>query len=176
MKVIKAEDVSTEAQVENPTPNADPVRLAEAQEKFDQFRQMLETKNYDIALTADQTTALFDVFYSKVAWKGYESYAIAETFDKLNALVVDHTLVGKTSVEIVEAIFHFLKNHIGTGVEEAKAHKQLCDQFAIPMKEINEDRQELRDRSLEVVAAEQGITVENLVEEYQKAQALQGQR
>jgi hypothetical protein len=41
------------------------------------------------------------------------------------------------------------------------------------MKEINDDRQVLRDHSLELVAAEQGISVENLVEAAQREQALQ---
>jgi hypothetical protein len=42
------------------------------------------------------------------------------------------------------------------------------------MQEINQDRQDLRDASLEMTAAEQGISVENLVERFQAAQAQQG--
>ena len=51
--------------------------------------------------------------------------------------------------------------------------RRICDQFALPMKEINDDRQILRDHSLELVAAEQGISVETLVEAAQRDQALQ---
>ena len=44
------------------------------------------------------------------------------------------------------------------------------------MKEINEDRQALRDLSLELVSAEQGIPVEDLVEQLNRQQALQNGR
>ena len=171
MKVIKADDV----QEQGPSLNGqiDQKRIAEAQEKFDSVRQLLETKNYAVLLTVEETKYLFENFYETVEWKGYESYAISETYEKLQGIVVDGALNGNTLVEIVEAIFHFLKNYPGKGVENAKMFRRICDQFALPMKEINDDRQTLRDLSLELVAAEQGISVENLVEAAQREQALQ---
>ena len=172
MKVIKADEVQTQ-QATNQNDQIDPKRVAEAQEKFDTIRQLLETKNYSVLLTVEETKYLFENFYESVEWKGYESYAIAETNDKLSAIVVDGALNGSTAVEIIEAIFHFLKNYPGKGVENAKMFRRICDQFALPMKEINDDRQQLRDLSLELVAAEQGISVENLVEAAQREQALQ---
>lgn len=86
------------------------------------------------------------------------------------------TLNGKIPTEIVEAVFHFLKNYSGQGVESAGLFKQICDQFALPMKEVNEDRQHLRDISLELVAAEQGIEVETLVERLNQQQGYPGQQ
>ena len=179
MKVIKADEVLDQPQTEQPqseTPAIDKAKVAELQEKFDTMRQIIETKKYGIALNADQTNFLINEFYQNVEWKGYESYAIAETFDKLNALVKDGELNGSTNVEIIEAIFHFLKNYVGKGVQFATTFKQICDQFAVPMKEINEDRQSLRDLSLELVSAEQGIPVEDLVEQLNRQQALQNGR
>jgi hypothetical protein len=67
-----------------------------------------------------------------------------------------------------------LKNYESKGFEFAQTFKEACDQFAVPMQEINQDRQNLRDASLEMTAAEQGISVENLVEKFQAAQAQQG--
>ena len=173
MKIVKADDVELNEQPT--TPAIDPAVVQAAQDKFDLLRNQLDSKEYAVELSTELTSFLFDVFYSKVSWKGYESYAIAETFDQLKSAVQGDTLNGTIKPEIIEAIFHFLKNHVGVGITDARGFKELCDVFAIPMKELNEDRQSLRDASLEVVAAEQGITVENLVENAQKAQAAQAQ-
>lgn len=165
MKVIKSEDVQEMPQNgQSKNPSIDKKKVAEIQEKFDAFRQLLDKKKYDILLTEDQTTYLFEDFYNSVEWKGYESYAVSETYDRLKSLVDEKTgeLKGKSEPEIIEAIFHFLKNYTTSGIGEARIFKAICDQFSLPMKELNEDRQELRDISLELVAAEQGISVEQL--------------
>jgi hypothetical protein len=171
MKIIKAEDVM-EAPSQNGKHTKDEKKIAELKEKFDSFRQMVETKKYDVFLTEEQTEFLFERFYNVVQWKGYESYAISETYDKLRSLVNEESgeLKGKSNPEIIEAIFHFLKSYVSEGVAEARIFKAVCDQFSLPMKELNEDRQELRDLSLEVVAAEQGIEVEDLVKQLEKQQ------
>ena len=178
MKVIKAEDVmeqpqTTEQTTEQGPKKADPKTIAALQEKFDSLRQVIDTKKYNVILTKEQTTFLFDEFYNNVAWKGYECYAISETHKQLQSLVKNGTLNGGTQVEIVEALFHFLKNYEGKGQKFAGVFKEVCDQFSLPMQEINQDRQDLRDASLELTAAEQGISVENLVEAYNKAQQQQ---
>ena len=169
MKVIKNEDVA------NATPEIDQVKLAELKEKFDLTQNQLITKEYDILLNEEQTEFLFNDVYENIVWKGYESYAISESHDILAKLIVDGKLVGKTKTEIVEAIFHFLKNHTASGVKSARLFRQVCDQFALPMTEINTDRQTLRDLSLELVSVEQGIPVEQLIEGLQREQqAFQG--
>jgi hypothetical protein len=165
MKVIKAEDVLEAPQNgKSKDPQIDKEKVAKLQEKFDSFRQLLDKKTYEILLNEEQTEFFFEVFFNTVEWKGYESYAVSETYDKLRTLVNENgELKGKANPEIVEAIFHFLKNHTSNGIAEARIFRGICDQFSLPMKELNEDRQELRDLSLEVVAAEQGIEVEELV-------------
>lgn len=174
MKVVKAEEV-LEPQVKNSsTPNVDKKLVAELTEKFETLQKEIETKQYGIALNKEQTTFLFDQFFTNVAWKGYEAYAISETYKALKAIVTKGEVNGKINAEIVEAIFHFLKNYESKGFEFAQTFKEACDQFAVPMQEINQDRQDLRDASLEMTAAEQGISVENLVERFQASQAQQG--
>jgi len=172
MQIIKADQVQMPETPETSSA-IDQTRIDEAKAKFESLRETLQNKKYAVSLTADQTDYLFNDFYQNVAWKGYESYAIAETFERLYSIVSDENdtriLNGKTETEIIEAIFHFLKNYIGTGVKSAKLFKAICDQFALPMKEVNEDRQELRDISLELVAAEQGISVEKLVQDAQSS-------
>jgi hypothetical protein len=161
MKVIKAEDVPTS---KNEEQVIDQKKVEELREKFDILQAQLNEKEYGVALNKEQTDFLFNEFYGNVSWKGYESYAISETYDKLHSKVKKDELNASFSVEIIEATFHFLKNYIGSGSKAAKVFRQLCDQFAVPMQEINNDRQQLKDLSLELVATEQGISVETLVE------------
>jgi hypothetical protein len=59
-----------------------------------------------------------------------------------------------------------LKNYVGTGVDAAIKFRSICDQFALPMQEINVDRQTLKDIALELTAAEKGISVESLVNSF----------
>ena len=44
--------------------------------------------------------------------------------------------------------------------------RSICDQFALPMQEINTDRQMLKDIALELTATEKGISVESLVQAF----------
>lgn len=162
MKVIKAEDVPTSNEK---TQGVDPAKVEALREQFDLLQNQLNTKTYGVLLGKEQTTHLFETVYENLQWKGYESYAISETYDQLKALVNKKgELNGNAKTEIIEATFHFLKNHVSTGVTNARLFRQICDQFAIPMQEINNDRQGLKDLSLELVAAEQGIPVEQLIE------------
>ena len=57
-----------------------------------------------------------------------------------------------------------MKNHEGKGHELATNFKLICDAFAVPVNEINTDRQSLKDLSLELVAAEKNIDINDLVE------------
>lgn len=169
MKVIKNENVVNNNTTKNEN-TIDKVKVAELKENFDLVQSQLNNKEYDITLNEEQTTFLFNNVYENLVWKGYESYAISETHDTLNKLVNDNKLVGKTRTEIIEAIFHFLKNYSATGVNSARLFRQICDQFALPMTEINTDRQTLRDLSLELVSVEQGIPVEELIAGLQREQ------
>ena len=154
----------------NSTTTIDKHKVAELQERFDLMQNQLNTKQYDVLLNEEQTSFFFENFYENVQWKGYESYAISETYDALQSIVNSGSLKGTVKTEIVEATFHFLKNHVGTGTRNARLFRQVCDQFAIPMTEINNDRQSLKDLSLELVSAEQGIPVEQFVERLKNSQ------
>jgi hypothetical protein len=155
---------------ETTTSTVDQTKVAELKEKFDTLQETFRTKTYDVTLNEEQTSELTTNFYNNFTWKGYESYAVAETFEQITSQVTGGTLNGSFSTEIVEATFHFIKNYEGKGVNDARVFKGICDQFALPMQEINNDRQELRDLSLELVATENGISVETLVNNLQAQQ------
>lgn len=168
MKIVKAEDV--QMNVDANAPSIDPIKVAELHEKFEAKRVEIDEKKYAILLDEAQTDFFFNQFYVDVDWKGYECYAVSETYNRLSILITDSKLDGKTEVEIIEAVFHFLKNYEGKGFKYASVFKTICDQFAIPMQEINQDRQDIRDISLDLTAAEQGIEVEDLIKSIQAQQ------
>jgi hypothetical protein len=173
MKVLKAEDVNAgtlEAMemAQAPSPEIDQAKVEQLREKFDAFQSQLNEKKYSLVLDEVQTSTLLEKLYPAFQWKGYESYAISETYTQLEEKRTGNGINAKFSPEIIEAVFHFLKNHVGTGFELAIPFKQICDQFAVTIQEVNKDRQDLRDLSLELVSTEQGISVENLVEALNK--------
>jgi hypothetical protein len=115
-------------------------------------------------LDEELTKVLMNDVFPKFQWKGYESYAVSETYTQLEKVRNGKGIDSKFPVEIIEATFHFLKNFVGAGFEMAVPFKKICDQFALPIQEINQDRQNLKDVSLEIIATEKGIRVEDLVE------------
>ena len=174
MKVIKSQDVPQNAPTNG---QPDQAQIAQLQEKFDALRSEIETKFYSVYMDKDQTKFLFEEVYPSIEWKGYESYAVSETYKQFEASRTGEGINAKFPVEVIEASFHFLKNHVGKGFELAVPFKQICDQFAVTIQEINKDRQSLKDISLELVSAEQGIKVEDLVEAMNKhAQSQQNQQ
>jgi hypothetical protein len=171
MKVIKSQDVPQAPS----NGEVDQVALAQLQEKFDALRATIETKFYSIYMDEELTKFFFEEVYPSIEWKGYESYAVSESFDRLSEQIKDGKLDGKVRPEIVEAAFHFIKNYVSKGIDRARTFKRIADQLAITIQEINQDRQDLRDASLEFVAAEKGIPVEKLVSELQQeANSMQG--
>jgi hypothetical protein len=168
MKVVKAEDVVEAPQTENLA--IDPKKVEELREKFDVLNKELNEKNYPVLLDSELTEVLMTKLYPEFLWKGYESYAISETYNQFESVRNGNGINSKFPVEVIEATFHFLKNHVGKGFELAIPFKKICDQFAVTIQEINKDRQELKDLSLELVSAEQGIKVEDLVEALNKQQ------
>ena len=164
MKVVKANDVPTQEQTKTGAINE--VLVAQLVEKFDNMKMLVDTKKYSILLDKDQTNALMNEFYPAFQWKGYESYAVAETYNQLSEMVKDDKIDSGADAPIIEAIFHFLKNYVGTGVDSATKFRSICDQFALPMQDINNDRQTLKDVALVLTAAEKGITVESLVNSF----------
>jgi hypothetical protein len=166
MKVIKAKDIPQKKTVAG---EIDLKLVEELQEKFDTMKQILDTKTYGIFLDAELANFLFETFFGTIQWKGAEAYVITAASESISDLSQkDGSIQGQIRPEIVEGIFHLIKSFTSSGIENARLFKRMADQFAMVVQEINQDRQELKDLSLELVAAEKGITVETLTGELQK--------
>ena len=162
MAKIKTLTVENTQTSENSPENQ--AKIAQLQEKFDSLQKKLETKNYSVLLDETLTKVLLEEIYPTFDWKGYESYAIAETYKQISASVKKGSINTGFPVEIIEAVFHFLKSYTGKGFALALNFKLICDQFALPIQEINVDRQNQKDLSLELVAAEKNIDINDLIE------------
>jgi hypothetical protein len=155
-KTLKVETTSTnEAEIQ--------VKIAQTQEKFDTLQNELNEKGYGVVLDKTLTSTLINDLYPSFEWKGYESYAITETYKQISESIKKEEINAKFPVEVIEATFHFLKNHVGKGHTLATNFKLICDAFAVSIQEINTDRQLLKDLSLELVAAEKGIDINDLI-------------
>lgn len=156
-KNLKVENTATV----NPAQNQ--VKIEQLREKFDALQDEINNKTYGVVLDHNLTKTLIEEIYPTFTWKGYESYAITETYNQITASVKNKEINSKFPTEVIEAVFHFLKSYEGKGVSLAHNFKLTCDAFAVAIQEINEDRQQLKDLSLELVATEQGIDVNDLV-------------
>jgi ElaB/YqjD/DUF883 family membrane-anchored ribosome-binding protein len=144
----------------------------EIEAQMEELQTKLSKKKYRVKTTTETMNYLMDEFYADVPWAGYECYAIGEThaqvkkvLDKaIEKLVESGKDTNKISftipVEILEALFHFVKQYPGKGVEVAAKHRLLAEDLSVPMSQLNQDRNELRDLAMEAEAAKHGITVE----------------
>jgi hypothetical protein len=104
-KTLKVETTSTN-EAENQ------VKIAQTQEKFDALQNELNEKGYGVVLDKTLTATLINELYPTFAWKGYESYAITETYKQISGAVKNNEINAKFPVEVIEATFHFLKNYL----------------------------------------------------------------
>lgn len=156
-----------------PTFNENDPKAMELEEKTQAFQEKLAKKKYRIKTTKETLDYLMTTFYENVNWSGYECYAISETNKELTKVTDKFSTKEFTNdkrsftikVEVLEALFHFVKSHTGKGLESAQSHRLLCEDLSVPMAEMNTDRQELRELAMEAEAAKHGITVED----YKKA-------
>ena len=141
------------------------------EEEIVALQETLAKKKYRIKTTTETFDYLLNTFYKEVKWEGYECYAISETHKEFSKISekLKPSKTGKVGFsikpEILEATFHFVKKHNGTGLDSAKPHRLLCEDLSVTMAQMNEDRKELRELAMEAEAAKHGITVED----YKKA-------
>ena len=162
--MAKTKTLKVENTLNSATSPENQAKIAQLQEKFDALSNELTTKGYGVVLDKSLTATLINELYPTFAWKGYESYAITETYKQISASVKKEAINAKFPAEVIEATFHFLKNYEGKGHSLATNFKLICDAFAVPVNEINTDRQHLKDLSLELIAAEKNIDINELVE------------
>tara|TARA_R100000005_G_C4958327_1_gene176087 strand:+ start:333 stop:920 length:588 start_codon:yes stop_codon:yes gene_type:complete len=148
-------------------------KALEIEKQIEETTQKFMKKKYRFKTDESTLNYLMTEFYANVSWEGYECYAISETNKELSKLVekAKPSKTGKVGIslkpEILEAVFHFVKKHSGTGLKSAMPHRMLCEHMSIAMAELNNDRAQLRDMAMEAEAAKHGISVED----YKKAAA-----
>ncbi len=169
-KVKTLDPTGPETSVKKPMNEFDPKGM-KIEEEMIEFQNKLTKKKYRVKTTEETFKWFLNEFYSNVSWEGYECYAISETYKEYSKIAekMKPSKTGKISFtvkpEILEASFHFIKKHTGSGIKSANAHRLICEDFSVTMADLNEDRKKLRDFAMEAEAAKHGITVD----EYRKA-------
>ena len=140
-------------------------KAADLEMKMTDMQETLAKKKYKVKTTAETFSWMMETFYTTVSWEGYECYAIAETYKEYDKAFskAKPSSTGKLTIpvmpEILEASFHFMKKYTGSGLDTAKNHRALCEDFSVTMAELNTDRQGLYDLATEAEAAKHGISV-----------------
>lgn len=132
------------------------------QEKFDEMQENLKEKLYSIEFSEQSTDYLRNEFMLYIEFKGLECY----TVNKIQEQMVDSDQTEYEST-LIEALFYFIQNRQGSGIEESRLLQTLADDVAPAMRAINQDRQDFKDLATELTAAEQGISVEDFVKAQQ---------
>ena len=153
-------------------------KAADLEREMYDTQERLAKKKYRVKTTSTGFNTLMEDFYTDVKWEGYECYAISETFSEFEKiqtkLLNKPSKTGKVSFtikpEILEATFHFIKKHTGTGLKAAIAHRTLCEDFSVAMAELNTDRKKLMELATEAEAAKHGISVEDYTKAAQQIQ------
>lgn len=171
MKVVKRKKEQSEPQLQ-PQPQSENLKsettsnkidlkkIEELKVKFDDFKDILDKKEYELTFTKECFDFLTGTFLNKIEWTGGEAYALSEIMKVLYNDNNKPEVSISFKPEVLEAVFHFLKKFTDKGILYVNTFKQTTDKVAEGITKINQDRQELKDISLELVAAENGITVE----------------
>ena len=131
--------------------------------KFESLEKEFKDKKYMVELTKDLVEFYSVGFLNNITFKGYECYAIAELEKEMVSVFTNKTKA-LFKREHIEATFHFIKTFEAKGTATAVMFKGLCDAFAKPMQEMQVELQELKDVATELQAAEQGVSVETLLQ------------
>ena len=185
LKVVNPDGTTT---MEGPQPQNNNVektfdennaKALEIEKQIEERQKELAKKKYRVKTTEGTFKYLMNEFYTNVKWNGYECYAISETYKEFKKIAdrLKPSKTGKISftvkVEILEAVFHFIKGYTSDGLENAMKHRLLCEDFSVAMAQLNTDRNQVMEMATEAEAAKHGITV---AEYKQAAAAIQAQQ
>lgn len=146
-----------------------------ATKKFDAQQKKNNEASYSLSLDSEQTDFLKNTFYNRKKWTGAEAYAVLKTYEAIfDSHKKETPLKCELSAEIVEAVFHLVKNFEGAGVQESRMFVSVADKLAETMQNLNQDRQDLNDLAVELEAAKHGISPEEFVQMYAKQQNQNG--
>ena len=157
---ISADQVKTQGLTENNE------KAMKFEEEMVEKQKELTKKKYKVKTTESTVKYLTGDFYNNVEWNGYECYAISETNSVITKMVskLKPSKTGKVTLtltpDILQAVFHFMKGHKGTGIQTAQNHRLLCEDFSSAMADLNGDHKLVRDLAVEAEAAKHGITTD----------------
>lgn len=160
-----------------PPPNVDPSVLAELETKFEAANAAAASAVFTIRMPEPVAKYMAEQFVQGIKWKGLESYALTKATEDLQGIVNAATKVeGSNDVEftikhdLLEVVFHFIRNYEGVGYSNAKLLTQIAEVFVKPINELNELRSKTRDAAVEWEAAKHGMTPDQFVAQIEKSQ------
>lgn len=147
--------------------------IKELELKFDKLTDELmgnegkgiKPKAYELKLQENSLSYLKNLLL-KGEWKGFQEATqlnfinefLKTKSDKIETLKNDLKLTWNE----LNVFYSYIKNVSGSGINEALSYFELLNDVSIPMEQVLKDQQEHKNLALELQAAENGITVEQL--------------
>lgn len=162
------------------SPDIDAGLVAALEGKFQEANDAAANASFTLRVTESAAEHLTGELLQGVKWKGLEAYALTKAAEDLRGIVSKAARIASSDGpdeleftikhDLLEVIFHFVRNYEGVGYEGAKKLTQVAEVLVKPVNELNELRQRLRSAALEWEAAKNGMTPDQFVAKMQEAQ------
>ncbi len=151
--------VNMKAEASGPTVDQDV--LDKAKQKFEDFANTLQAKEYLIDGGEATQDSVLKFLSNDAKFVSHEALGIVKAHADVKSGLTDGKLF--LSFLAVEALSYYLSKHEGKGLSEATEFKEgLFDPINDAMARINEDKKTYENLQKEWAAAAQGIKVEEL--------------
>ncbi len=135
-----------------------------AKKEFKEFRKSTENKKYSVNIKAKKNLDDLIIFITtKAMWKFTQCLGIIETTKTLRSVEIKSGAIFLGIVEI-EAIYYFLSQYEGTGLENAEMFYGILKPINDALGYVREDNEKASKLEQKVVAAEQGLELDTTIE------------
>lgn len=156
----------------------DAAKVAELELKWDQTSDKLNKSIYNATMSRELALHFRDVVVESFSWKGPQCLIVEKIFEKL-----DQCIDGQTGDEItidfdhdlLEVLTVLANSYVSHGKVNTLAYSKITEILSKPVSELQANRKELREVSMELEAARQGMSLEDFILKMQEAQRKQQQ-
>jgi hypothetical protein len=186
-KKVKAADVPAAqvvpvsgANIQAPTGQrtVDAAKVAELEVKWDQISDKLSKSIYVATMSRELALHFRDVVVESFSWKGPQCLIVEKIFEKLDACI-DGQTTPEISIDfdhdLLEVLTVLINSYVSHGKTNTISFSKITEILSVPVQELQNNRKALREVSMELEAARQGMSLEDFILKMQEAQRQQSQ-
>lgn len=160
--------------------HVDPAVLKALEDKFEAASSAANSATFTIRMQEGHASFMVNELVQKIKWKGLEAYGLSKATEDLRGIVGAAAKLSESGKpdeveftikhDLLEVVFHFLRNYDGVGYDDAKAVTQVAEVFVKPINELNELRAAMRSAAVDWEAAKHGMTPDQFVKQFEQSQ------